>query len=41
MDTDYEDMQRLEAEAKTPEERRISVFKQFSGTYWQYFDYDK
>lgn len=41
MDTDYEDMQHLESEAKTPEERRISVFKQFSGTYWQYFDYDK
>ena len=40
MDTDYDDMQRLEAEAKTPEERRLQVFKQFSGTYWEYYDYD-
>ena len=39
MDTDYDDMQRLEAEAKTPEERRLNVFKQFYGTYWQYYDY--
>lgn len=39
MDTDYMDMQRLEAEAKSPDERRIKVCNQFAGTYWQYFDY--
>ena len=39
MDTDYDDMQRLEAETKSPGERRIQVYKQFSGTYWEYFDY--
>ena len=39
MDTDYDDMQRLEAETKSPGVRRIQVYKQFSGTYWEYFDY--
>ena len=38
MDTDYDDMQRLEAETKSPGERRIQIYKQFSGTYWEYFD---
>ena len=38
MDTDYDDMQRLEAETKSPGERRINIYKQFSGTYWEYFD---
>lgn len=40
MDTDYEDMQQLEAEAKSPAERRLKVHDQFSGTYWEYFDYE-
>ena len=39
MDTDYDDMQRLEAESHSPGERRIMVYKQFAGTYWEYFDY--
>ena len=39
MDTDYDDMQRLEAETKSPGERRIQIYNQFSGTYWEYFDY--
>ncbi len=41
MDTDYDDMQRLEAETKSPGERRINIYKQFSGTYWEYFDYHR
>ena len=41
MDTDYDDMQRLEAETKSPGERRIQIYKQFSGTYWEYFDYHR
>ena len=41
MDTDYDDMQRLEAETKSPGERRIKIYKQFSGTYWEYFDYHR
>ena len=41
MDTDYDDMQRLEAETKSPSERRIQIYKQFSGTYWEYFDYHR
>lgn len=40
MDTDYEDMQKLEAQAKTPSERRLKIHDQFSGTYWEYFDYE-
>lgn len=40
MDTDYDDMQRLEAESHSPGERRIMVYKQFAGTYWEYFDYE-
>lgn len=40
MDTDYDDMQRLEAETHSPGERRIMVYKQFAGTYWEYFDYE-
>lgn len=40
MDTDYEDMQQLEAQAKTPAERRLKIHDQFSGTYWEYFDYE-
>lgn len=40
MDTDYNDMQRLERETQTPGERRIKVYQQFFGTYWEYFDYD-
>ena len=41
MDTDYDDMQRLEAETKSPGERRIQIYNQFSGTYWEYFDYHR
>ena len=41
MDTDYDDMQSLEAETKSPGERRIQIYKQFSGTYWEYFDYHR
>ena len=41
MDTDYDDMQRLEAETKSPGERRINIYKQFSGTSWEYFDYHR
>ena len=41
MDTDYDDMQRLEAETKSPGECRIQIYKQFSGTYWEYFDYHR
>ena len=41
MDTDSDDMQRLEAETKSPGERRIQIYKQFSGTYWEYFDYHR
>ena len=41
MDTDYDDMQRLEAETKSPGERRIQIYKQFSGTFWEYFDYHR
>ena len=41
MDTDYDDMHRLEAETKSPGERRIQIYKQFSGTYWEYFDYHR
>ena len=41
MDADYDDMQRLEAETKSPGERRIQIYKQFSGTYWEYFDYHR
>ena len=41
MDTDYDDMQRLEAETKSPGERRIQIYKQFSGTDWEYFDYHR
>ena len=41
MDTDYDYMQRLEAETKSPGERRIQIYKQFSGTYWEYFDYHR
>ena len=41
MDTDYDDMQRLEAETKSPGESRIQIYKQFSGTYWEYFDYHR
>ena len=41
MDTDYDDMQRLEAETKSPGERRIQIYKQFSGTSWEYFDYHR
>ena len=40
MDTDYNDMQRLERDTQSPTERRLKVYKQFSGTYWEYFDYD-
>lgn len=40
MDTDYDDMQRLEAETHSPGERRIMIYKQFAGTYWEYFDYE-
>ena len=40
MDTDYDDMQRLERETHSPGERRIMVYKQFAGTYWEYFDYE-
>ena len=41
MDTDYDDMQRLEAETKSPGECRIQIYNQFSGTYWEYFDYHR
>ena len=41
MDTDYDDMQRLEAETKSPGQRRIQIYNQFSGTYWEYFDYHR
>ena len=41
MDTDYDDMHRLEAETKSPGERRIQIYNQFSGTYWEYFDYHR
>lgn len=39
MDTDYNDMQKLESTGKSAGERKIKVLEQYSGTYWYYYDY--
>lgn len=39
MDTDFEDMQKLEKECATESERKLKVFDQYYGTYWWYYYY--
>lgn len=39
LETDFADLQRLEAESKTDEERRLKVFDQYRGSYWWYYEY--
>ena len=41
MDTDYEDLQKLEEANKDPKARRLAVFNQYFGTYWWYYEYGK
>lgn len=41
MDTDFEDMQKIEDAKTNLQERRLAVFKQYFGTYWWYYDYGK
>ena len=39
MDTDYEDMLRLERKSASAASRRIAVYEQYAGTYWWYYKY--
>jgi hypothetical protein len=39
LDTDYRDMQQLEAQHSEPEARQMAVFRQYEGTYWYYYGY--
>ncbi len=39
MDTDYEDMQNLEKQFGSHEERKLAVYRQYSNTYWWYYEY--
>lgn len=39
MDTDFEDLQTLEKQYTVPSARKIAIHKQYSGTYWWYYDY--
>ena len=39
MDTDYEDLQALERKAATPQARAKTVYDQYAGTYWWYYEY--
>ncbi|MGN0281474.1 MAG: DUF6057 family protein [Prevotella sp.] len=41
MDTDYDDMMRLEDSIQGADERKLAVFNQYFGTYWWYYDYGK
>lgn len=39
VDTDYEDLQRMEGECGTEQERRLKAFDNYYGTYWWYYEY--
>lgn len=39
VDTDYEDLQRMESECATEQERRLKAFDNYYGTYWWYYEY--
>lgn len=41
MDTDFNDLQALEKQYSTYEERKQAVFNQYSETYWWYYEYGK
>ncbi len=41
METDYEDMQKMERECPKAEERMLKIYKHYFGTYWWYFTYAK
>lgn len=41
MDTDFDDLQKLEDESRKPAARALAVYEQYSGTYWWYYDYGK
>lgn len=40
MDTDFEDLQTLERQYSTLEARKKAVRRQYSGTYWWYYEYE-
>lgn len=39
VDTDYEDLQRMESESANEKERRLKAFDNYYGTYWWYYEY--
>lgn len=41
MDTDFEDMQKLEARYSERSEKNLNVFDHYAGTYWWYYEYGK
>lgn len=41
METDYADLQALEAQYASEAERRLNVFKQYGTTYWWYYKYGR
>ena len=41
MDTDFDDLQKLEDESKEASARKLAVSEQYFGTYWWYFDYGR
>lgn len=41
MDTDYEDLQKLEKACLTDNSRKHAVHDQYAGTYWWYYEYGK
>ena len=39
MDTDFDDLQKLEESQPDQNARRLAVFDQYYGTYWWYYEY--
>ena len=39
LETDYQDMQRLEAQYPDKKARQVAVFRQYEGTYWYFYAY--
>lgn len=40
LDTDFRDMQQMQAQCATREERRLRMLDHYFGTYWWYYEYD-